>query len=254
MGLTTRIFLVVFFCLEVRIIARQKKTRRHRWQLWVALLICLGGIIGGVWLAGGSTIQEAIDSHQAETTAKRFRKAMTKVDATAKKQPENVVSIPSVGIYQPVYSTPKGLNYGVYGSGSLNNNYIIAGHSSYVSGVWFSNLFKLRTSSGYIVHDGAPYRPGDYKGGSGKAGLVYLYTRAAKYTYQADEAYTVKATDSTVTAQGDVGEPRQLHLYTCPYTEDKYPSIRYVIQAHLIKVQLTKVGIRNNTQTQLTVK
>jgi sortase (surface protein transpeptidase) len=238
----------------VEIIAQREKLKQHRWKMWLTLVICVVGALGGLWLASGSTVQEVIDSHQAETTAKTIKKTMNSADSKGHKSPENVVSVPSVGIYQPVYATPSGLNYGVYGSGNLNNNFIIAGHSSYVPGVWFSNLFKLKTSSGYVVHDGAPYRPSDYKGGKGTGGLVYLYTREAKYTYRADEAYTVKATDVTVTAQGSVGEPRQLHLYTCPYTKDKHPTIRYVVQAQLIKVQLTKSGVRDHVQTQLTVK
>lgn len=242
------------FCLEVEVIARHGKMKQHRWRTWVTLVICVVGTLGGLWLASGSTVQEVIDSHQAETTAKKFRKAVTTTGSMDHKQPENVVSIPTVGIYQPVYSMPSGLNYGVYGSGDVNNNFVIAGHSSYISGVWFSNLFKLRASSGYVIHDGAPYRPSDYKGGKGAGGLVYLYTREAKYTYRADEAYTVKATDSTVTAQGEAGEPRELHLYTCPYTKDKHPTIRYVVQAHLIKVQLTRLGVRDSAQIQLTVK
>jgi sortase (surface protein transpeptidase) len=238
----------------VEVIAQHGKMKRHHWKVWLTLVICVAGVVAGLWLALGSTVQEIIDSHQAETTAKTFKKTMHTSNSKGHKLPENVVSVPSVGIYQPVYATPSGLNYGVYGSGNVNNNFIIAGHSSYVSRVWFSSLFNLRTSSGYVVHDGAPYRPSDYKGDKGAGGLVYLYTREAKYTYRADEAYTVKATDVTVTAQGDAGEPRQLHLYTCPYTKDKHPTIRYVVQAQLIKVQATKSGIRDHIQTQLTVK
>ncbi len=186
--------------------------KQHRRKVWLTLVIC----VAGLWLAAGSTVQEIIDSHQAETTAKTFKKTMHTSNSKGHRLPENVVSVPSVGIYQPVYATPSGLNYGVYGSGNVNNNFIIAGHSSYVSGVWFSNLFKLRTSSGYVVHDGAPYRPSDYKGDKGAGGLVYLYTHEAKYTYRADKAYTVKATDTTVTAQGDVGEPSNYTYIPAP--------------------------------------
>lgn len=83
----------------------------------MTLVICVVGTLGGLWLASGSTVQEVIDSHQAETTAKKFRKAVTTTGSMDHKQPETVVSIPTVGIYQPVYSMPSGLNYGVYGSG-----------------------------------------------------------------------------------------------------------------------------------------
>lgn len=206
---------------------------------------------------------EITDSHAATNEAKVLKKKIqsNQVPTSASKAGErprwgNVVYIPSTGIYQPVYSTPSGLNWGTYGSGSLNNNYIIAGHSSYVSGVWFSSLFQLSTSEGYVPHDGTPYRPSDYKGGNtGKGGSIYIYTHWATYQYVADEAYTVEATDNTVTAQGKSGDHRELHLYTCPYTRKyRHPPFRYVVSAHLVEVRPTVAGRQAKIQTQLMVK
>lgn len=234
-----------------------KDDKPKRWRRLKLGIVgaCIAGVLAGLWLALGETVHEVLDSNQATTTARHMQATIQRQSVSSKnKRLENVIRIPSIGIQQPVYTTPSGLNKGVYGSGDLNNNYVVAGHSSYVSGVWFSNLFKLQTTSGYVVHDGAPYRPADYKGGKGSGGLVYLYTHDATYTYQADDAYTVEATDTTVTAQGSVGDQRQLHLYTCPYTKYKYPPFRYVVQAHLVKVRLTAAGKVAGTQTQLTVK
>lgn len=179
-----------------------------------------------------------------------------------KKRPVGaVLSMPSVGLELPIYKSRADLNYGVYtelvddkpSTAPGDNNYVLAGHSSYVPTVWLSPMFKLTTANGYVRNASAPYRPSDYQGGTGKPGNIIIYTKQATYTYRADKAYTVRGNDDSILSDPAVGSAKQIRVFTCP-RHINHPPFRYVVQGSLTKVQPTAAGRRAGVDTTLTTK
>lgn len=235
--------------------------RRKRWPLVVVLVLL---ILSGVALILWQPASEASKGQRARTDGQQLIKSLKKgkqAPHTKARRADTAVSIPSVGIDLAIYKTDAGLNYGALAelarvkpnTSPGDNNYVLAGHSSYVPGVLFANLFQLTTSQGYVRNAGAPYRPSDYKGGTGTGGLIDVYTLEGKYTYQADRAYTVEGSDASILSDPAAGSAKQIHLFTCPRVGYKHPAFRYVVQGHLVRVKPTKIGLQKHLDTSLTV-
>lgn len=247
--------------------------KRTRWL--IAFLVLF--LIAGVGLIAWQPVHEANKGQRAQTTGKHLIQSLKhgktgntvgSADNTqnaavpAHLRADTAVSIPSVGIDLAVYKSPTGLPYGAYAelasakpsTAPGDNNYVLAGHSSYLRGVLFANLFQLKTSAGYVRHAGAPYRPSDYQGGEGAGGLILVYTQQAVYTYQADSAYTVNGDDASILNDPPAGSPKQIHLFTCPRTGHIHPPFRYVVAGHLVKVTPAQIGAQKHLDTILTVQ
>lgn len=248
-----------------------------RTRLLIGFLVLF--LVAGVGLIAWQPVHEANKGQRALTDGKQLiqrlksGKKLSQSDAitvpgkttsseqgaSAHYRADTAVSIPSVGINLAIYKTPAGLPYGVYAelagvkasTAPGDNNYVLAGHSSYLKGVLFANLFQLTTSRGYVRHAGAPYRPSDYQGGQGKGGLIEVYTPTGMYTYQADSAYTVNGNDASILNDPPTGSAKQIHLFTCPRTGHKHPPFRYVVQGHLVKITLNKFGVQKHLDTSL---
>lgn len=234
--------------------------QRKRWPVVIILILL---ILSGVALIVWQPAQEASKGQRARTDGQQLIKSLKKgkqAPHTRAKRADTAVSIPSVGINLAIYKTDAGLNYGALAelarvkanTSPGDNNYVLAGHSSYVPGVLFANLFQLTTSQGYVRNAHAPYRPSDYKGGAGTGGLIYVYTLEGKYTYEADQAYTVEGSDASILSDPAAGAAKQIHLFTCPRVGYKHPAFRYVVQGHLVKVKPTKLGLQKHLDTSLT--
>lgn len=237
---------------------------KRRWLVGFLLLF----LVVGIGLIAWQPLHEVNKGRRATTEGKRLIKALKKGQSVEGETPpqrtriraDTALSIPSVGIDLAVYKTTAGLAYGVYAELSGvkantapgDNNYVLAGHSSYLHGVLFANLFQLTTSHGYERRAGAAYRPLDYQGGQGTGGLIQVYTKLGTYTYQADVAYTVNGDDASILSDPQAGSTKQIHLFTCPRTGHQHPPFRYVVQGHLIKVTPTKLGLQKHLDTSLT--
>lgn len=234
--------------------------RRRR---WLAGFLLVGLAVAGLYLTFGQQVQEIQKGHDASNDGKRAVAQLKKgkTVTVGSEHAETAVQIPSVGINLAIFKTREGLNYGAYAELTAMNpntspgnpNYVLAGHSSYIDGVLFQPLFKLTTKRGYVVRDGAPDRHGDYQGGSG-SNKILVYTRYAKYTYQADVAYTVNGDDSSILSDPMPGQPKMIHLFTCPRTNFEHPPWRYVVQGHLTNVEPTKLGLETGVDTTLVTK
>ncbi|WP_203633293.1 sortase domain-containing protein [Lacticaseibacillus suibinensis] len=238
---------------------------KRRWLVGFLLLL----LVAGIGLIAWQPLHEVNKGRRATTEGKQLIKALKKGQPVEGKttpqitriQADTALSIPSVGIDLAVYKTTAGLAYGAYAELSGvkantapgDNNYVLAGHSSYLHGVLFANLFQLTTSRGYERRTGTAYRPSDYQGGQGTGGLIKVYTKLGTFTYQADVAYTVNGNDTSILSDPKSGETKQIHLFTCPRTGYKHPPFRYVVQGHLIKVKPTQLGFQKHLDTSLTV-